>query len=96
MAFTEPISQYFRTEDFGVEASFIVGATTYLVKGIFENIYSEDLSASGSIPTFTCATADVANLVKDAVITIESINYYLRVPKPDGTGVSTLVLEKVI
>ncbi|QDP46575.1 MAG: hypothetical protein Unbinned4098contig1000_35 [Prokaryotic dsDNA virus sp.] len=96
MAFTEDLTQYFDTNDFGVEASFTSSGTAYTAKGIFDNLYSEDLSVNGTVPTFTCVESDVTNLAVDAVCTINSTNYIVRVKKPDGTGITMLVLEKSI
>ena len=96
MAFTEDLSQYFNTEDFGVVASFTSGATTYTANGIFENVYSEDLSVNGTVPTFACVESDVSALAVDATCSINSTTYYVRIKKPDGTGATLLVLEKSI
>ena len=96
MVFAETNSQYYRVEDFGVEATFVYSATTYSVNGIFENVYSEDLNVNGTVPTFACTESDVALLVVDATITIASSDYIVRVKKPDGTGHTLLVLEKSI
>tara|TARA_R110000824_G_scaffold82382_6_gene206495 strand:- start:2274 stop:2567 length:294 start_codon:yes stop_codon:yes gene_type:complete len=95
MAFIETLSQYFRVDDFGIVATFTPsGGSLTSVNGIFENIYSEDLSVTGTVPTFACVESDVSSLAVDDVLTVDSSIYYVRTKKPDGTGATLLVLEK--
>lgn len=95
MVFSENISQYFSVDDFAISATFTPeGGSSTAVKGIFENLFSEDLSVNGTLPTFTCSESDVSTLAVDGTITINSNNYFVRQKKADGTGVTTLVLEK--
>jgi hypothetical protein len=92
VTFTEPLNEFFSTDDFAETA--VSGATT--VYGIFENAYSEDLSSQGTLPIFTCTTTNANLFSVNDILTVSGTNYYLRVKKPDGAGVTVLVLEKVL
>jgi hypothetical protein len=46
-------------------------------------------------PQFVCRTADVPSAADGDEIIIRSVSYNVRVVLTDGTGVSTLILEKV-
>lgn len=99
MAQTEDLSQFFQTDDFAVTGTFTpAGGSEATVYGIFDNLSSDDLRVSTSLPIFQCATADVAPLLVDAVLTLSGSfadgDYFVRVKRPDGTGISELTLEK--
>tara|TARA_Y100000310_G_C20521202_1_gene733773 strand:+ start:716 stop:1003 length:288 start_codon:yes stop_codon:yes gene_type:complete len=93
MAFTESLSTFFRTNDFAVSATFSEDESDVTVNGVFENVYSEDLSVRGSLPTFVCVESDVESVSIDGSLTVDGTAYTVRNKKPDGTGVTTLVLE---
>lgn len=69
------------------------------VNGIFDNDFVE-VDAGGGVgfalqqPRFVCRTADVSTTVEGDSISINSVNYTIRIVQDDGTGVTTLVLEK--
>jgi hypothetical protein len=46
-------------------------------------------------PQFVCRTVDVPNAADGDDIVIRTVAYKVRVVLTDGTGVSTLLLEKV-
>ena len=83
------------TDDFGVSATF--GAAT--VNGIFDNEFVE-VDAGGGVgfalqqPRFVCRTADVSAAAEGDTITINATGYTIRIVQDDGTGMTTLVLEK--
>lgn len=82
-------------EDFGVTATW----NTNSVKGIFDNVYAaEDVGGNVAFavtqPRFLCKTADISAMAEGDTITIESVNYYVRIIMPDGTGMTDLALEK--
>ena len=83
------------TDDFGVAATF--GAAT--VNGIFDNEFVE-VDAGGGVgfalqqPRFVCRTADVSTAAEGDTITINATDYTIRIVQDDGTGMTTLVLEK--
>lgn len=81
--------------DFGVTVTW--GLNTFTA--IFDNMYTaEDLGGSVAIamtqPKLLCRTADINGMAEGDSITVESVNYYVRVIMPDGTGMSELMLEK--
>jgi hypothetical protein len=65
-----------------------------VVRGIFDNGYSEVLGVAGSEPSFTAKTSDVSVLAYGSVITIGGTTHTVRVAEPDGTGLTRLVLER--
>ena len=88
-------------DDFGTTASYTVqGGSAADVKGIFDNEHIE-VDATGSVgvsiqePRFLCRTSDVSSATEGDAITINSINYKIRVVQDDGTGITNLVLEVV-
>jgi hypothetical protein len=46
-------------------------------------------------PQFVCRTSDVANVAEGDSLVVNSVSYIVRVTLTDGTGVTTLLLEKV-
>ncbi len=82
-------------DDFGVAATYSGGT----INGIFDNDFIE-VEAGGGVgfalqqPRFLCRTADVINAAEGDAITISGISYIMRIVQDDGTGMTTLVLEK--
>jgi hypothetical protein len=82
-------------DDFGVAATYSGGT----INGIFDNDFVE-VEAGGGVgfalqqPRFLCRTADVINAAEGDAITISGISYIMRIVQDDGTGMTTLVLEK--
>lgn len=94
------LAVFFEADDFAVTASYTpAGGSATNVNGIFDNDFFE-AEAAGTVgiayqqPRFMCATSDVANAADGDAIVINSVNYTIRVVQPDGTGVTTLVLEE--
>lgn len=88
------------TDDFGVAGSYTpAGGVASTVNGIFDNEFIE-VDAGGGIgvamqqPRFHCRTSDVSSAAEGDAITINAINYVIRVVEDDGTGMTVLVLEK--
>ena len=71
----------------------IGGAT---VPVIFDKPYLAGLSgfAESSAPQCVGLTADLASAVQGTSITINSVTYRVTEHQPDGTGATTLILEK--
>lgn len=93
MAFTEDLTQFFDTDDFAVAAT-ISSAT---VNGIFENQFlgaPGEADVAGTVPTFTCRTADVSSVTAGTTVTISAVNYVVTGVHPDGTGVTMLILRR--
>lgn len=70
------------------------------VSGIFDNAYA--LSNVGVVgmesagPAFTMATASVPAAVRGKVLVVDGLSYSVQGHEPDGTGVSVLLLERVL
>lgn len=90
---------FFDADDFGVTASYTPsGGSASNVKGIFDNEFFEaavgDVGVAIQQPRFLCRTSDISAAAEGDAITINSVAYTIRVVQPDGTGVTTLVLEE--
>jgi len=82
-------------DDFGVSATYNGGT----IDGIFDNDFVE-VDAGGGVgfalqqPRLVCRTADVSTAAEGDTITINAVAYTMRIVQDDGTGMTTLVLEK--
>lgn len=95
------ILDFFEVDDFADTATYTpVGGSAVSVLGIFD----EPQASRGATdlmditipsPQFVCRTADVPSAADGDAIVIRTIAYTVRVVLTDGTGVSTLILEKV-
>jgi len=69
------------------------------INGIFDNEYAL-IDAGGGVgvasrePKFQTETINVPNAADGDTLVVESITYKVRVVEPDGTGTTTLMLEK--
>lgn len=81
--------------DFGIVVT-LPGATT--ITGILDSGYLavdvEDTEVESSEPVLTCRTIDVSALTHGSQLTISGSSYYVRGIQPDGTGITTLILDK--
>lgn len=98
MAFDEDFDQFIDTNDFGVEAAFTPsGGSAVTIKGIYDDDYvaidgEGMVQVSGSTPVFHCKTSDVSNAYQGTLV-VNSKTYEIVEVKPDGTGMTMLVLE---
>ncbi|MBX9736529.1 MAG: hypothetical protein K2X32_06345 [Phycisphaerales bacterium] len=91
-AFVEQdIASMLSVSEFGVDVT-IAGLP---VTAIFDAAYVDPLGVASVRPVLTCATTDVASVVRGAAVVIGSVNYVVRGIEPDGTGVTLLILERV-
>ena len=88
-------------DDFGTTASYAVqGGSPANISGIFDNEFIE-VDAGGNVgvaiqqPRFLCRTSDVSSATEGDTITINAVNYTIRIVQDDGTGMTTLILEVV-
>jgi len=91
MAFSEDLTEFLDVSGgFAVTATFgVIGAVT----GIFDRAYLESSGIAGYRPVFLCRASDVASAAIGETVTIDSTAYTLAERQPDGTGMTTLVLE---
>lgn len=87
-------------DDFAETATYTpLGGAAATIQGIFDapqasrNI-TEMMDVTIPAPQFVCRTVDVPNAADGDSISIRSVSYYIRVVINDGTGISTLLLEK--
>lgn len=91
---------FFELDDFAETATYTPlagGATT--IQGIFDAPQaSRSITNMADVtipaPQFVCRTDDVPNAAEGDSIVIRSVSYLVRVVITDGTGVTTLLLEK--
>lgn len=65
------------------------------VKGQFRNEFVDALNVESQTPTFQCRASDISGIANGHTMTIDSTDYTVYVKQPDGTGVTTLILEEV-
>lgn len=94
------LASFFDATEFATSALYTpaVGVPSTVV-GIFDAEFAAvDLQAGVEVestrPQFMCRTADVAAAAHGETLVIGAITYTIRGAHPDGTGVTTLILEK--
>jgi hypothetical protein len=93
MPFTEDLSVFFRTEDFGTAAVYSGSGAT--INGIFDTEYEEPMGRVQAYkPIFVCRTSDVPTASHGQTLVIGAVTYKIRGVEPDGTGITMLRLEK--
>jgi hypothetical protein len=91
---------FFDVDDFGTAATYTpVGGQAVTVNGIFDNPQASRnatdlLDITIPAPQFVCRTSDVASAAEGDSLVVNAISYIVRVVLTDGTGVSTLLLER--
>lgn len=96
---------FLNSDDFGVTATYIPAhqGTSASINGIFDNEYIEvslegDASVASRQPVFICRTADIEATSGGGEegdwLRIGSVDYKTREFKPDGTGMTVIVLEE--
>lgn len=97
---TADLLDFFELDDFADSATYTpTGGSASTVLGIFDNPQAsrnatDMMDITIPAPQFVCRTADVPNAADGDTIVIRSVTYNVRVVLTDGTGVSTLLLEK--
>jgi hypothetical protein len=86
----EDFNEFFISSELAEDAT--IGTAT--VAGIFDNQFVEVNGIEGVRPVFTCEAAKVTNLGHDKSIKIKNVTYKVAGVQPDGTGLSSLILEK--
>ena len=93
MAMTEDLSAFFDTEEFADEATITTDTDTLSVNGIYDSAYEEVFGSNGSSPTFLCVEVDVILAKKGDAVTVKSKDFRIASMKPDGIGLTALMLE---
>lgn len=88
-------------DDFAEAATYTpLAGSPVTIQGTFDapqasrNI-TEMMDVTIPAPQFVCRTVDVPNAADGDSISIRSVSYYVRVVITDGTGITTLMLERV-
>lgn len=87
--FAEDLSPFFNPAEFA-EAGLLDGVP---VNGIYQRGYDERFGISGYEATFTAPSAQLAAATTASVLVVAGLTFRVRSVQPDGTGVSTLLLE---
>ena len=90
---------FLSADDFGTTVLYqdYLGNVSNVV-GIFDNDFIE-VDAGGGVgyalqqPRFVCRTADMPNAKENEILTINGLDDIIRVVQPDGTGMTTVVVE---
>jgi hypothetical protein len=94
MAFTEDMGVFFVPGDPGV-VSATIGTTSGIV-GDFHDEYVEEFGIEGDAPTLTVPDSSLPIVHgHGTAVTIGATSYTIVGVKPDGTGITLLVLELV-
>lgn len=94
------LSVFFELDDFGDAAKYYpTNKAARTVNGIFDNPdakmnVTDRMDVTIPQPQFACRTVDVKTAVEGERLDIRGVRYTIRVIVTDGTGVSTLFLER--
>ena len=84
--------------DWGVSATYTHSGVSTTIAGIFDNDFVEvdggGVPFAMQQPRFFTPTTSVSSAVEDDTLVISGTTYKIKVVQPDGTGMTTLVLEK--
>lgn len=92
MAFTEDLTEFLDEQDGFAVLATLDGSP---IKVVLDEEYAESEGISGAVPIAKCLTSDLSTLNEGAsLLVIGSDSYIVSFQKPDGTGMSDLVLAK--
>jgi hypothetical protein len=97
--FADNIDAFFRLGGHGVMATYTQAGASHTITGIFDRDYfavdpGGRVPMTSSQPRFTCSSAALPSGAGNGdTLTVGGSPYIVRVVEPDGTGVTTLVLE---
>ena len=91
---TEDLTAFFDIGEFADVAIIKASSETLTVNGIFDNGFQEVLGMGGSKPTFLCVESDVVKAKIRHQLAVNSKSYLIAEKEPDGTGLTTITLEK--
>lgn len=98
----DPLSVFLKefAEDDDLVFTFTIGddeeETTITCKGIFDNGFVDanigETVLDTTAPRLTCVASDVANVPREATVTVRGKSYSVTQIQPDGTGFSIVHL----
>ena len=89
MAFTEDFDEFIDTADFAVPIT-IDGVP---VDAIFDHEYVEVNGVDSRRPVIQFESAKKADAAQGMPVVIDSVNYVIEVPEPDGQGLTSAILR---
>lgn len=99
MAFAENFDDFFDVDDFAVQAQLTKqGVFVRSITGIFINDFEFQntevrIGTGGAQPEFHCKTGDLLGVTRGHGLDVDGAAYTIQDIRPDGTGVSVLILE---
>ena len=100
MNFEEETATFFDINDGSVVANITLDDNSVIeVIGDFGNEYYAFEGIDGTVinsskPKFICPSQNVSNVKKQNIIQIGSVSYKIAEIEPDGTGITTLILNR--
>ena len=88
--FTESLAPFFNTAELATAATLDGVA----VSGIFDNAYTDAFGMASRQPMFTLASSAAAAASQASALVVGGTAYRVTSVQPDGTGVTTLMLER--
>lgn len=91
MPFVEDLSVFFNTSELATAATLDGVA----VAGIFDNPYAQAFDGMATAePMYTLPSASAAGATQASLLVVQGTSYRVRSVQPDGTGLSTLLLNR--
>jgi hypothetical protein len=94
------LAAFFDTDAFAQTAVYTrLGYSSIPIPVIFDSEYSvvQEIGEPGMgvpSPQALCKTADVANASRGDTLVVNGTTYYVQEVRPDGTGITTLILSR--
>ena len=102
LPFLSDLADILNLDEFAVAANYsrVNALGDSVINGVFDN-ETVPVEAGGFVqvhqeqPRFTCRTADVPSIAEGDMLTVSGAKYLIRAWVHDGTGVTTVQLEKM-
>ena len=90
---------FFDTNAHGTSLTYTPsGGSASTIKGIindeFQLVDVGEVGVESSMPVLTVRSSDVSGIAQGDDFTIDSVNYKSKIIRPDGTGITEIVLQK--
>lgn len=95
LPFTDDLATILNIEEFATAVTYDGGT----INGIFDN-ETVPVETGGFVPVheeqprLTCRTSDIPSIAQDQVMVIDGVSYDVKAWVHDGTGVTTVQLER--
>ena len=96
---TADLNAFFDTDAHGSTVTYTTsGGSASTINRIFNNEFElvdiGDVGVESNIPILTVKTSDVSSVAQGDTFVIDSVTYKSVIIRPDGTGITEIVLEK--